>query len=112
MKFFARSLRSSIFVAPFRKTVVPRSEWISVTDNNLDFDPLLHVPRDISLCVWAQRLKADMHPDGPPFPVFHSHEVRRSLEGGVQVGPHAILFGRQERSSNIWLLEPAKHGSP
>jgi Tol biopolymer transport system component len=121
MPFAALPSRSSIFIAPFRKTLVPRSEWIPVTDIDVDLDPhfshdgkLIYFSsrRGGSLAVWAQRLKADMHPDGPPFTVFHSHEFTRTPRVGVQVGPHAIVFGRDEDSGNIWLLEPAKHDAP
>jgi Tol biopolymer transport system component len=116
MQFVAKPSRSSIFVAPFRKTLVPRSEWIPITGNNLDFyanfsysDKLIYFTseRDGFPCVWAQKLGADMHPDGTPFPVYHSHE-RRSVLGKDQVGPHAIVFERTEMSGNIWLLEPAE----
>ena len=92
-----------------------------MTGNDVDLDPyfshdgkliFFSSQRGGSLGVWAQRLRADMHPDGPPFTVFHSHEITRTVSGGVQAGPHAIVFGRDEDSGNIWLLEPAKHDAP
>jgi eukaryotic-like serine/threonine-protein kinase len=121
MQFSALPSRSRIFIAPFRKSLVPRSEWIPVTRNDVDLNPyfshdgkliFFSSQRGGSLGVWAQRLRADMHPDGAPFTVFHSHEITRAVWGGVQAGPHAIVFGRDEDSGNIWLLEPAKHDAP
>ena len=64
--------------------------------------------RDGFRCVWAQRLRSDMHPEGKPFPVYHSHERKRPVEGELGVGPHAIVFTRDELAGNVWLLEPAK----
>jgi hypothetical protein len=120
-KFYGLPSRSRIFIAPFRKTLVPRSEWIPITDNEVDFDP--HFSQDGKLIffsslrggssnLWAQRLRSDMHTDGPPFTVFHSPEITRTVSGEIQVGPHAIVFGRDEDTGNIWLLEPPKHDAP
>ncbi len=126
MTFIAKPWRSRVFIAPFRKTLVPRSEWIPITDNNLDYDPhffhddkliFFASERDGFPCIWAQRLRPDMHPDGKPFAVYHSHERKRPLglrtyQDAVGVGPHAIVFRRMELAGNIWLLEPAKHDAP
>jgi dipeptidyl aminopeptidase/acylaminoacyl peptidase len=121
MQFYGLPSRSSIFIAPFRKSPVARSEWIPVTGNDVDLEP--YFSHDGKLIFfssrrggawgsWAQRLRADMHPDGSPFTVFHSQEIRRTVQEGIQVGPHEIIFGRDEDSGNIWLLEPAKHDVP
>ena len=116
-EFRAKPSRTRVFLAPFRKALVPRTEWIPVTDNNLDLDPhfsyndrliFFTSERDSSKCVWAQRLGRDMHADGPPFAVYHSHERRRPLGESLGVGPHAVVFDRTEMAGNVWLMEPAK----
>ena len=55
-----------------------------------------------------------MHPSGAPFAVYHSHERKRSLRNldiatfDMAVGPNMVVFDQEERTGNIWLLEPAK----
>jgi hypothetical protein len=58
-----------------------------------------------------------MHPTGAPFAVYHAHERRRSLRNRpigepwsfeIAVGPEMLLFDQEERTGNIWLLEPAE----
>ena len=121
-EFIAKPSRCSVLIAPFRKGLVPRSEWISVSDNNLDFDPRFSYDgklifftseRDGFRCVWAQRLRPDMHPDGDAFAVYHSHERKRPLVvyAELAVGPHAMVLNRTELAGNVWLLEPAKHNT-
>jgi serine/threonine protein kinase len=111
---------TALSIAPFRKIPVPRGEWILLSQGNFESPPrfseddhlLLFISkRDGFGCVWAQRLTRDMHADGAPFAVYHAHERRHpilSLDDGVSVGPHAIVFDRQDLAGNIWLLEPAK----
>jgi Tol biopolymer transport system component len=116
----AKPWRSTIFVAPYRKDRVPKSEWIPISANDFDYAPRFSYDgklifflsdRDRFECVWAQRLGTDMHPDGKPFAVFHSHERKRPLGWylvRLGVGPHAVVFELNELGGNIWLLDPPK----
>ncbi len=114
---------SRIFVAPFRKGRVSRSEWIALTDGPWDDKPnfaqddstiFFASRRDGYWCIWGQRLGPDMHPSGSPFAVYHSHQRRTSLANvrvdafQMAVGLHMMAFNRAELTGNVWLLEPAK----
>ena len=112
---------SRVYAAPFRKSVVPRSEWTSITDGTLDDKPHLSFDdklvffssdRDGYRCIWGQKLGPNFHPTGAPFAVYHCHERRRSLREiemgfNIAVGPGMILFNRAEAAGNVWLLQPA-----
>jgi Tol biopolymer transport system component len=118
--------RSEVYIAPFRKALVPRSEWIPVTgDSGGDTPGFSHSgklvffssDRDGFLCIWAQRLGPDMHPAGKPFAVYHFHQRRHSLRNlkekfKLAVGPKMIVFNQAEITGKIWLLDPVKHDSP
>jgi eukaryotic-like serine/threonine-protein kinase len=109
--------RSRVYVAPFRKGLVPRNEWIAISDSGWDDKP--HFSHDDNLlffssdrdgfrCIWAQRLGPGRHPSGEPFPVYHCHERRRSLKNlglffAIAVGPDRIVFNQAELTGNIWL---------
>jgi Tol biopolymer transport system component len=114
---------SRIYVAPFRKALVRRREWIAITDGGSDDKPhfssngkliFFSSERDGFRCIWAQPLGPDMHPAGLPFAVYHFHERSRALRNmriaafDIEVGPNMVLFNQEERTGNIWLLEPAK----
>ena len=80
------NLTSRVFAIPFKKTLMPRSEWIPITDGTWDDKPRFSADdkiiyfastRDGSFCLYGQRITPEMHPEGEPFPVFHSHERRR-----------------------------------
>jgi hypothetical protein len=114
--------RSQVFVAPFRKGRVPRSEWILIADTGQDDKPhfsaegkMIFFPSDRGgyRSIWTQALAPDMHRTGPPFAVYHAHDRRRSLRNPstafeIAVGPDMPFFDLQELKGNIWLLEPAK----
>jgi serine/threonine protein kinase/Tol biopolymer transport system component len=115
--------RSRLFVAPFRKGLAPRSEWIPVADSGWDDKPhysydgkliFFSSDRDGFRCIWAQAMGPDMHPIGDPFAVYHSHERRRSLRNlrdpafSIAAGPNMVVFSQEERTGNIWLMQPAK----
>jgi Tol biopolymer transport system component len=118
---------SRIFAAPFRWTSIPRSEWHAITtDSSWNDKPrfsydgrslLFTSDRDGSRCIWAQRLTADMHPDGDPFPVFHSHGSQLSIgngplsDQGMSVGKGWLVFDQTELKGNIWMLEPPAHSA-
>jgi hypothetical protein len=112
---------SQLYIAPFRKSLVPPSEWIAVTDGS-GWDDKPHFAyddkvlfftsdRDGHRCIWGQALQPDMHASGQPFPVYHSHPSRRCIGNvgmGVlelAVGPKTIMFNQQDFTGNIWLLD-------
>jgi Tol biopolymer transport system component len=110
---------SHIYVAPFRKALVPRSGWIAITNGNWDDKPRfsyddklifflsgLEGPRRL----WAQRLRPDMRPDGKPFAVYPPAQSQPPFISGdeISVGPNLVVFAHDEATGNIWLLEPAK----
>jgi Tol biopolymer transport system component len=111
---------SRIYVVPFRKALVPRSEWIATTDGGSDDKPrfsnddkllFFRSDRDGSRRIWAQRLTSDMRPDGKPFAVYPSGQSKSSLvisDEEIGVGPQRIVFAQVERTGHIWLLAPAK----
>jgi Tol biopolymer transport system component len=114
---------SHVYAVPFRKGLVPRSEWIPIANSGWDDKPhfsangkliVFSSDRDGFRCVWAQPLGPDMHPTGDAFAVYHSHERRRSLRNldittfDLAVGPDMVVFNQEERTGNIWVLEPAK----
>jgi len=117
--------RSEVYAAPFRKTPVPRNEWIPVTgDSGGDTPGFSHdgklvffsSDRDGFLCIWAQRLGSDMHPAGEPFAVYHFHQPRRSPRNlkekfKLAVGPRMIVFNQAEITGKIWLLDPVENNS-
>jgi hypothetical protein len=123
-----KDVRSELFVTPFRKGFVPSSEWIPIADTGGDDKPhfssdgkliFFSSDRDGNRCIWAQAVGSDMHPTGAPFAVYHAHERRRSLRNRrnsapssaafkIAVGPEMLLFDQEERTGNIWLLEPAE----
>jgi len=117
---------SHIYVAPFRKALVPRSEWIAITDGKWDDKPRFsYDDRQIFFMsslgdldgqvgrfrFWAQRLKADMRPDGKPVAVYPSEKSQRSpafAGDEIGVGPKLVVFYHEQATGNICLLEPAK----
>jgi WD40 repeat protein len=117
---------SRVYAVPFRKGLVPRSEWIPIAGSGWEDKPhfsangkliVFSSDRDGFRCIWAQPVGPDMHPTGDAFAVYHSHERRRSLRNldieifDLAVGPDMVVFDQEERTGNIWLLEPAKKGA-
>lgn len=115
---------SQLYIAPFRKALVPQSEWIPITDGSgwddkphfSHNDKLLFFTsdRDGYRCIWAQPLSSSMHPIGKPWPVYHSHGSGRSIGNTsigtleLGVGPNMIVFNQQEFTGDIWLLDSRK----
>src|SRR5262249_12539798 len=107
---------------PFRKSLIPKSDWIAITDgSHWDDKPRFSTDdkilfftsdRDGHRCIWAQCLSAEMRPQAHPFAAYHSHHPRRSLgltllDGfELGVGRDFIIFNQDERTGNIWLMEP------
>ena len=113
--------RARIYIAPFRKELIPASEWIPLTGDTHSDKPRLSMDdkllyfisdRDGHRCIWVQRLGLDKHPEGAPRPVYHFHSSRRSLAQGslgyleLGVGPGVLIFNQGETTGNIWLLDP------
>lgn len=113
--------RSRIFVVPYRRTLVPKSQWIQISPGRA-WDDKPHFSSDGQLifftsdrdgyrCIWTQPLTADMHPRGDAVALYHLHSSRRALDGvtvgGLElaVGPGLVTFNQGERSGNLWLLE-------
>ena len=110
---------SHIYVVPFRKAPVPRSEWIAISNGAWDDKPRFSVDDKLIFFVsehyahhriWAQKLGSDMRPNGKPFTVYPGQ-----VEGSpavssdeISVGPNLIVFTHDEAVGNIWLLDPAK----
>ena len=116
-----KGLRSShIYVAPFRKALVPRNEWIAITNGIWDDKPrfsfddklLFFVSgRAAPYRIMAQRVGSDMRPDGKPFAVYPSGQVTGlpAVSGDeISAGPDLIVFTHDEATGNVWLLEPAQ----
>jgi len=113
---------SRIYVAPFRRALVPRSEWIPVTQGDWDDKPRFSSDDKLIFFVsgapgrpqrfWAQKLNSDMRPDGKPVAVYFPPRGRSVMTyDDISVGPHLIVFSQTESTGNIWLLEPAKNGA-
>jgi len=113
---------SRIYVVPFRRALLPRSEWIAITDGGSGDKPrfsydgkliFFRSDRDGSRRLWAQRLGSDMRPDGKPVAVYPLGQSQRGpsvSDDEIGVGPRRIVFTQVEAASNIWLLEPARSG--
>jgi serine/threonine protein kinase len=111
--------KAAIFVAPFRRGSVPRSEWVQATrGDDHNFEPqfshddrliIFASQREGYRCLWGQRLTADARPQGEAFAIYHNHERRRPLVGyrDFEIGPHEMVIARAEVTGNIWLLQPA-----
>jgi Tol biopolymer transport system component len=111
---------SHIYIAPFRKALVPRSEWIPIAGGDWDDKPhfsyddtrLFFVSgKEAPRRLMAQSLGSDMRPDGKPVVVYPQGQSKSSPDisnGEISVGPRRIVFGHDEAAGDIWLLEPAK----
>ena len=114
---------SRIFIAPFRKAIVPRSEWIPISRGGWDDKPRFSADDKLVFFLsgqlnaphrlWGQKLRSDMRPDGEPFGIFPSDDKSfwAIAFDDIAVGPRLIVFVKPEFTSNIWLLEPSKTGS-
>jgi Tol biopolymer transport system component len=112
-----------IMVVPLHNGVAAgEKEWVSITDGSgFDFDAnwspegnLLYFfsERDGFLCIWGQKLDpTSKTPLGSPFPVYHSHDPRRSLRNVglnllcMSVSRNQIVFPMGELTGNIWITE-------
>lgn len=111
-----------IFIAPFRGAdAVAESEWIPVTGGKgLDREPrwspdgkLIYFlsDRDGFRCVWAQAVDpVNRAAKGAPFPVYHAHSARITLNlgnntgtNGLNIVPGKMIVSMAETTGNIWL---------
>ncbi len=111
---------SRIFIAPFRKALVPRSEWIPIPRGDWDDKPRFSADDKLVFFLsgqlnaphrlWGQKLRSDMRPDGEPFGIFPSDgkSLWAIAFDEIAVGLRLMVFVKPEFTSNIWLLEPAK----
>ena len=109
---------SRIYLAPFRASLVPKSEWIALTDGSAwesspqwspDGKLVYYVStRDGYHCIWAQRLEAANKPSGAAFAVYHFHSARRSPailpfeDTDLFLGQNQLLVSLSELTGNIW----------
>jgi dipeptidyl aminopeptidase/acylaminoacyl peptidase len=115
----AFSTSSRIYIAPFRKGPVARSEWIPIADGEWDDKPRFS-PDDKMIfflkgnvnephSLWSQRLNAMMQPDGKPVAVYSAPDSRRVITwDDISAGSGLIVFMQAEPTGNIWLAEPVK----
>jgi len=122
------ALQVEIMVIPLRNGVAaPEKEWVTITDGSEhDLCPiwspdgnLLYFlsERDGFRCIWGQKLDpTSKRPLGAPFPVYHSHDPRRSLRN-VNLGIISICASRQqivfpmgELTGNIWITDYKNQG--
>ena len=113
-----REGRSTVFVVPFGKGVVPRSNWIPIAEGDKprfssDGRTIFFASiRDGFWCIWAQPLGPGMRPTGGAFAVYHMHSRRGSLAAisisalKIAVGANMIVFTKPALSGNIWILNP------
>ena len=115
---------SRIYLAPFRGSLVPKSEWIALTDGSAwesspqwspDGKLVYYVStRDGYHCIWAQRLDAANRPSGAAFAVYHFHSAQRSPailpfeETDLFVGQSQLLFSLSELTGNVWSTKVAE----
>lgn len=111
---------SRIWLARFRKSPIPRSDWHPITDGSgwddrPRWSPNSHLlyflsDRDGFRCIWAQRLESRAKGVfGLPFAVYHSHNSRSSLVNvnpvyaGLEVASDMVVFVNSETAGNVWL---------
>ena len=111
---------SQVYIAPLSTQLVPTTNWIRISNGTWDDKPRFSwdgrliffvSDRDGYRCIWAQRLTSEMHPEGDPFPVYHSHSFRRSIGNlpmgrlELAVGPGTLVFNQSEYRGDLWLLD-------
>ena len=68
--------------------------------------------RDGFACLWSQALEPETkRPVGPPLPLYHIHQVRRSILNvgwalmHIAVAPDKIVLNMGEITGNIWMTK-------
>ena len=122
----ASPLRLEVLVTPFqRDTPSKESDWIRVVSDQHWNDKPRWSPdenriyfvsdRDGFTCLWTQPLEPETkRPVGPPLPLYHIHQVRRSILNvgyglmDISVAPDKIVFNLGEITGNIWMTKLAE----
>ncbi|HUQ90228.1 MAG TPA: protein kinase [Bryobacteraceae bacterium] len=109
-----------LFIAPVGPAYAAEKDWIRVTPDSYNAKPFWGPGGDILYyysssdnfqCLYAQRLGADMRPQGAAFAVRHFHEDLQVADGaaiGYGLAPGYLYLPLANRRSNIWLAEPEK----
>ncbi|NWF83078.1 MAG: hypothetical protein HXY18_04525 [Bryobacteraceae bacterium] len=111
-----------IHVAPERD--LSESNWIRVTADETTEDKqcwpadgrLIYFVshRDGFRCIWARPFNPAAPGEGKPFPVFHSHQARRSIANvplaplTLAVAAGRLTFSQNEWTANIWMIAVKK----
>jgi eukaryotic-like serine/threonine-protein kinase len=113
--------RLQVLAAPLQPdTPSKESDWIRVASDQHWNDKPRWSPdenriyfvsdRDGFACLWSQPLEPDTkRPVGPPLPLYHVHQVRRSILNvgyglmDIAVAPDKIVFNLSEVTGNIWM---------
>ena len=119
----ASPLRLEVLIAPFQlDTPSKESDWIKVVSDphyndkphwSPDEDRIYFVSdRDGYACLWSQALEPETkRPVGPPLPLYHIHQVRRSILNvgygrmDIAVAPDKIVLNLGEMTGNIWMTQ-------
>ena len=107
--------RARLAVAPFRRGIIPESDWIFLTDDSSWIEFSNWSPhggrvyfiseRDGFRCMWQQPMDpATKRPLGSPSAVRHFHNARSSL-GGLAVARDKAVFSIVETTGNLWMSE-------
>ena len=115
--------RLQVLAAPFqRDTPSKESDWIRVVSDpywndkpcwSPDGDRIYFVSdRDGFACLWTQPVEPKTkRPVGPPVPLHHIHQVRRSILNvgwglmNIAVAPDKIVLNLGEITGNIWMTQ-------
>jgi eukaryotic-like serine/threonine-protein kinase len=112
-----------VLVAPFQRDIPSKeSNWITVVSDlhyndkprwSPDGNRIYFVSdRDGFACLWSQPVEPDTkRPVGPPLPLYHIHQVRRSILNvsyglmDIAVAPDKIVLNLSEITGNIWMTQ-------
>jgi len=115
--------RLQVLAAPFQlDTPSKEGNWIRVVSDQHWNDKPRWSPdgnriyfvsdRDDFACLWSQPLEPETkRPAGPPMPLYHIHNVRRSILNvgygrmDIAVAPDKIVFNLGEITGNIWMTQ-------
>jgi len=115
--------RLQVLVAPFQLETPPKeSDWIRVVSDPYWNDKPRWSPdgnriyfvsdRDGFACLWTQPVEPETkRPLGPPVPLYHIHQVRRSMLNvgyglmDISVAPDKIVLNLGEITGNIWMTQ-------
>jgi serine/threonine protein kinase len=115
-----------VLAAPFQGETPPKeSDWIGIVRDQHWNDKPRWSPdgkriyfvsdRDGFTCLWSQPLEPETkRPIGPPLPLHHLHQVRRSILNvgyalmDIAVAPDKIVLNLGEITGNIWMTKLAE----